>query len=63
MMEHASHRLRARRLGIDTHSESVVFLRKDCPVCRSEEDLRQLFRLMLTPLLQRTTPLESALHC
>ena len=36
MMEHASHRLRARRLGIDTHSESVVFLRKDCPVCRSE---------------------------
>jgi thymidine phosphorylase len=30
------HRLRARRLGIDTLSEIVVFLRKDCPVCRSE---------------------------
>lgn len=29
-------RLRARRLGIETLSEIVVFLRKDCPVCRSE---------------------------
>ena len=29
-------RLQARRLGIDTHSEPVVFLRKDCPVSRSE---------------------------
>jgi len=28
--------LRARPLGIDTHSEPVVFLRKDSPVCRSE---------------------------
>jgi thymidine phosphorylase len=28
--------LRARRLGVDTHSEPVVFLRKDCPVSRSE---------------------------
>ena len=28
--------LRARDLGIDTHSEPVVFLRKDSPVCRSE---------------------------
>ena len=36
MTTHASHRLRARRLGIDTHSETVVFLRKDSPVCRSE---------------------------
>ena len=27
---------RPRRLGIDTHSETVVFLHKDCPVCRSE---------------------------
>jgi thymidine phosphorylase len=33
---HASHRLRARRLGIDTHSEAVILMRKDCPVCRSE---------------------------
>ena len=30
------HGLKARRLGIDTHSESVVFLRKDSPVSRSE---------------------------
>ncbi len=36
MTTHASHRLRARRLGIDTHSETVIFLRKDSPVCRSE---------------------------
>lgn len=28
--------LRARLLGLDTHSECVVFMRKDCPVCRSE---------------------------
>jgi thymidine phosphorylase len=28
--------LRARRLGIDTLDETVVFLRRDCPVCRSE---------------------------
>lgn len=28
--------LRARRLGIDTQHEAVVFMRKDCPVCRSE---------------------------
>jgi thymidine phosphorylase len=32
----AAHRLQARRLGIDTQSEFVVFLRKDSPVCRSE---------------------------
>ncbi len=30
------HMLRARRLGIDTNAEMVVFLHKDCPVCRSE---------------------------
>ena len=29
-------RLRARRLGIDTHYEAVVFMHKDCHVCRSE---------------------------
>jgi thymidine phosphorylase len=28
--------LRARRFGVDTHAETVVFLRKDCPICRSE---------------------------
>ncbi|HVZ27576.1 MAG TPA: thymidine phosphorylase family protein [Rhizomicrobium sp.] len=28
--------LKARRLGLDTHSETVVFLHKNCPVSRSE---------------------------
>ncbi|HTI87073.1 MAG TPA: thymidine phosphorylase, partial [Alphaproteobacteria bacterium] len=28
--------LRLRRLGIDTHQEAVVYMRKDCDVCRSE---------------------------
>jgi thymidine phosphorylase len=30
------HHLRARRLGIDTQYEAVVFMHKDCHVCRSE---------------------------
>ena len=30
------HVLRARRLGIDTQYEAVVFMHKDCHVCRSE---------------------------
>lgn len=30
------HSLRARRLGVDTQYEAVVFMRKDCPICRSE---------------------------
>jgi thymidine phosphorylase len=30
------HSLRLRRLGIDTYQEPVVFMRSDCPVCRSE---------------------------
>ncbi|MFB6262998.1 MAG: thymidine phosphorylase family protein [Bradymonadaceae bacterium] len=28
--------LRVRRLGFQTHQESVVYMRDDCPVCRSE---------------------------
>ncbi len=28
--------LRARRMGIDTYQEPVVYMRADCPVCRSE---------------------------
>jgi thymidine phosphorylase len=28
--------LRARRIGIDTQYETVVLMRKDCPICRSE---------------------------
>ncbi len=30
------HSLKARRLGIDTHDEAVVFMRKECHVCRAE---------------------------
>ena len=30
------HRLRARQLGLDTHAEMMVFLRRDSPICRSE---------------------------
>jgi thymidine phosphorylase len=32
----AVHTLRVRRLGIDTHQQAVVYMRQDCPVCRSE---------------------------
>lgn len=28
--------LKALRLGIDTHNELIIYLRSDCPVCRSE---------------------------
>jgi len=28
--------LRLRRLGIDTYQEAVLYIREDCPVCRSE---------------------------
>jgi thymidine phosphorylase len=31
-----THRLRARRIGIDTQHEAVVFMHKKCAVCRSE---------------------------
>lgn len=31
-----AHTLRARRLGIDACQELVVYMRSDCPVCRSE---------------------------
>lgn len=33
---HDGSRLRLRRLGIDTHQEAVLYMRKDCHVCRSE---------------------------
>src|SRR5689334_15442533 len=34
---HASaHRMRLRRIGIDTYQESVIYMRRDCPVCQSE---------------------------
>ncbi len=31
-----AHHLRARRLGVDTQYEAVVFMHKDCPICQSE---------------------------
>jgi thymidine phosphorylase len=31
-----AHRLRARRIGIDTQHEAVVLMHKECSVCRSE---------------------------
>ena len=35
-LTHNGSRLRLRRLGIDTHQEAVLYMRKDCHVCRSE---------------------------
>jgi thymidine phosphorylase len=32
----SNHRLRVRRLGIDTYQEVVIYLRADCEICRSE---------------------------
>ncbi|HSG64158.1 MAG TPA: thymidine phosphorylase, partial [Gammaproteobacteria bacterium] len=32
----APHVLRLRRMGIDTYQEPVIYMRADCPVCRSE---------------------------
>jgi len=32
----AASALRLRRLGIDTYQEAVLYIREDCPVCRSE---------------------------
>jgi thymidine phosphorylase len=32
----ASARLRLRRMGIDTYQEPVLYMHRDCPVCRSE---------------------------
>jgi thymidine phosphorylase len=33
---HQSHALTAHRMGIDTHQEPVVYMSRDCGVCRSE---------------------------
>lgn len=32
----AANRLRLRRMGIDTYQEPVLYMHRDCPVCRSE---------------------------
>lgn len=34
--EQTSHTLRLRRLGIDTYQEAVIYMRRDCHVCRAE---------------------------
>jgi thymidine phosphorylase len=34
--EHEMQGLKLRRLGIDTYQESVIFMRRDCAVCRAE---------------------------
>jgi len=36
MLTPVPHRLRARRSGIDTRDEPVIYMRSDCPVCRAE---------------------------
>jgi thymidine phosphorylase len=33
---HGASTLRLRRLGIDTYDDPVIYMRADCPVCRSE---------------------------
>lgn len=40
-MIHLAHTLRLRPLGIDTYQEAVIYMRRDCPVCRSEGFLAQ----------------------
>lgn len=32
----SKHSLSLKKLGIDTYREAVIFMRKDCPICRSE---------------------------
>ena len=34
--EHGGHALRLRELGIDTRQEHVIYMRRDCHVCRAE---------------------------
>jgi thymidine phosphorylase len=34
--DHQANSLILKRLGIDTHQEAVVYMRADCPICRSE---------------------------
>ena len=36
MLKPDSNIVRLRRLGIDTHTENIIFMRSDSPVCRSE---------------------------
>lgn len=34
--QHREHALRLRRMGIDTYQEPVIYMRRDCHVCRAE---------------------------
>lgn len=45
--ETAHNILRARRVGIDTYRENVVYLKKDCAVCRAE-GLRAMSRVRVS---------------
>ena len=56
----AGHRLRARQVGIDTHSEAVLLLRKDSPVCRSE-GFAAMNRVLLVPISNNEPVLASKL--
>lgn len=47
MSAHRDSSLRARRLGIDTYQEPIVFMRADCVICRSE-GFTALARVRLT---------------
>lgn len=56
--------LRARRLGVETQHEGIVFMHRDCPVCRSEGfvarsqvELHANGRKALATLLQVTSTL------
>ncbi len=41
--------LKLKRIGIDTHQEAVVYMRADCPICRSEGFQAQARVLIKTP--------------
>jgi thymidine phosphorylase len=58
------HVMRARRLGIDTQYEAVIFMRKDCHVCRAEGftahtriEVRHADRVIIATLYQVTPDL------
>jgi thymidine phosphorylase len=50
--EFNGHRLRVQRLDIDTHQQAIAFMRRDCPVCRSE-GFNSMSRIELTLGAQR----------
>ena len=36
ILDEKNNTLRLKQLGIDTYKEAVIYMRKDCHVCRSE---------------------------